>query len=180
MNNVLNLESIILSDIGSYDCIRAALVSYSGVAIDTEVENNLVSVYLNNRKKPEWVGLRKAIYYYAFYFVDADQCKYLTEALKDVGDDGFKYLELDPMIESSILTLLIHNFAAEVTVIVGTRSKLYKDTNKWVIDLSLNNIKNAAPLMRKLERFGFRFFRKFNSSNLENVIKPILDNAFTK
>lgn len=180
MNNVMNLESIILSGIDSYDCVRASLVSYSGVAIDTEVENNLVSVYLNNRKTPEWVGLRKAIYYYAFYFADANQCKYLTEALKDVGDDGFKYLELDPMIESSILTLLIHNFTAEVTVIAGTRSKLFKDTNKWVIDLSLNDTKRAAPFMRKLERFGFRFFRKFNSGDLEAVIKPILNNAFTK
>ncbi len=180
MNSVMNLESMVLSDIESYDYIRSSLVRYSGVAIDTEVENNIVSVYLNNRKNPELVRLRKAIYYYAFYFVNSKQCDYLTEALKDVGDDGFKYLELDPMLESSVLTLLIHNFTAEVTVIAGTRSKLFKDTNKWVIELSLNNTKDATPFMRKLERFAIRFFKRFNSSDLEDVIKPILDNAFTK
>lgn len=180
MNDVLNLESIVLSEIESYDCVRSSLIRYSGVAINSEVENNLISVYLNNRKNPEWVGLRKAIYYYAFYFADAKQCDYFAKALKDDGDSGFKYLELDPMIESSIFTLLIHNFTAEVTVIAGTRSKLFKDTNKWVIDLSLNDIKKAAPFMRKLERFAFRFFRRFNSSDLENAIKSVLDDAFTK
>ena len=50
MNSVMSLESMVLSDIESYDYIRSSLVRYSGVAIDTEVENNIVSVYLNNRK----------------------------------------------------------------------------------------------------------------------------------
>lgn len=180
MNTVMNLESIILSDIESYDCIRFALMRYSGIKIDSEVENNLISVYLNNRKNPEWVGLRKAIYYYAFYFTNANQCDYLIKVLKDAGDDGFKYIELDPMIESSVLTLLIYNFAAEAAVIAGTRSKLFKDVNRWIIQLSLNDVKKAAPFMKKIERFAVRFFKRFNSSDLEDVIKPILDNAFTR
>ena len=72
MNTVMNLESIILSDIESYDYIRFGLMRYSGIKIDSEVENNLMSTYLANRKTQEWVGLRKAIYYYAFnvrYFI---------------------------------------------------------------------------------------------------------------
>lgn len=84
------------------------------------------------------------------------------------------------MIESSVLTLLIYNFGAEAAVIAGTRSKLFKDVTRWIIQLSLNDVKKAAPFMKKIERFAVRFFKRFNSSDLENVIKPILDNAFTK
>lgn len=94
MNTVMNLESMILSDIESYDCIRFALMRYSGIKIDSEVENNLMSTYLANRKTQEWVGLRKAIYYYAFYFANANQCDYLIKVLKDLAMMGLSTLNL--------------------------------------------------------------------------------------
>lgn len=180
MSNVINLEAMVLMDIESDEYMRSSFERYSGIKIDNEIENDLISTYLTNRKSPEWATIRKAIYYYAFYFLNNKQTDYLTEVLKDSENDGFRYMELDPMIESSILTLMIHNYAAEVAVITGERSKLFRDVNKWIIDLSVNDTEKAQPFIKKLERFAISFFKRFNSIDLEKIVKPILENAFTK
>lgn len=180
MNTTMNLEEMILMDIESDGYMRLSFERYSEITIASEVENNLMTVYLNNRKNPEWISLRKAVYYYAFYFINNKQSDYLIRLLQNNTDDGFKYIELDPMIESSILTLLIHNYAAEVAVIAGTRSRLFKDVNRWIIGLSLNDIDKVKPFIKKLERFSFSFFKRFNSIDLEKVVKPILENAFVE
>ena len=180
MSNVMNFETMILMDIESDEFMRTSFERYSGITIDNEIENNLISTYLTNRKSPEWAAIRKAIYYYAFYFLNSKQTDHLAEVLADTEDDGFKYMELDPMIESTILTLMIHNYVAEVTVINGKRSKLFSDVNRWIVDLSFNDMVKAKPFIKRLERFAYSFFKRFNAVDLEDVVKPILENTFTK
>ena len=179
MSKTINMESLVITDIENEEYVRLALERYSGIKLDNKVENDLIQTFLVHMNEPEWNKLRKAIYYYAFYFIDNRQADYLANNLLD-SDEPFKLMELDPMIEASILSAIVYNYAAEVAVIVGERSKLFKDTNKWIVDLANNDLEKAKPFINKVGRFAYRFFKRFNSPNVEDAIKPILEDKFNK